>query len=489
MHLAFCLVWLNNNHLTGTIPSEIGDLIFIEKIRLFQNNLVGIIPIELKLARANELHLGNNLLSGTIPDIFDDMMKFSEIDLSNNKLTGPLPESLWGLSSPRRLILESNHLIGTVPNVFCTSISQEAFKVDNLPWLDDSSKVECACCGVKPDCFIWDIGKTTTGGTIRPPCPNSNIHSIEYSGKYKISDVTSKITFNDVINDSGVSSIKVCLSPTGCYEIEEGKESSFNGEVASFVFNNRYALNHNASSMSLNRQLQCDTVSVCSEMIDLNHPKRPLLNHFTQLAVPTMSLLNDPTSLTYQALCWILTEDNLIDEYEICDGTLLQRYVMALFFISQKQAFTLGSFSHRHTCDWPGITCDLNKKIIRQINFFETKLHGSIITELGLLQGLEVIDFSHNNLTGSLPSEVGLLMNLKTLNLSSNRLDGIIDPTTFIKLDNLAILDLSSNKLGGQIPTELFQPSRLKKIALENNLFVGTLSNDVIYSQNLSKLC
>ena len=48
-----------------------------------------------------------------------------------------------------------------------------------------------------------------------------------------------------------------------------------------------------------------------------------------------LSILDDPSLPEYKALCWIMTEDTLFHDYDVCDGTLLQRYVMALFYIEQ----------------------------------------------------------------------------------------------------------------------------------------------------------
>lgn len=160
-----------------------------------------------------------------------------------------------------------------------------------------------------------------------------------------------------------------------------------------------------------------------------------------------MKHLDDPSSPTYQALCWIVTKDDFVNEYQICDGTLLQRFVLAVFYISEQEIsfIDFDSISHKYTCDWTGITCDSNNKFVHQINLSNVNLHGTIVTHLGLLQSLEVVDISSNKLTGSLVAEIGLLRNIKTLNVTNNALDGTIDPIIFVNLPNLATLDLSNN--------------------------------------------
>jgi len=105
-----------------------------------------------------------------------------------------------------------------------------------------------------------------------------------------------------------------------------------------------------------------------------------------------------------------MTKDDNLDVYEICDGTLLQRYVMALFYISQNTTFAFDEFSNSPTCDWPGITCDSSNTFIHNLTF--SNLTGTLLTEIGLLQSPEVLDLRSSSLTGSLITEIGHLVNL-----------------------------------------------------------------------------
>ena len=473
--------------MTGTLPTQIGSLSNIFGFDLSKNRLTGIIPHNFKQIHSMTFfRLGNNLLTGTIPDIFDNMTRISLIEFSFNKFTGQIPSSIWGLSSLEELILENNELIDAVPDSFCPKIRKEMLKIDNLPWFD-RKKVDCQCCGNSPECRIWNNDKITAGGTIRPPCPHNNIHHIDYWRRYRITDIMSNVTFTENTRLGELLDVNLYLSPTGCYEIQKAIDGDSSNQVP--LFDTPYGLNHNASSMSLIEQQQCDIVSICGISLDSLHPKRPLLNHLTQLAVPNMKLLHNSTSFTYQAMCWILTEDVLLHEYDDCDGTLLQRYVMALFFISHQDVFMFDDFSHLQTCKWPGITCDINDKFIKQINLNNTNLQGSITTQLGMLQSVEVIDLSSNHLTGRVVNDIGYLTNMKKINMSNNELSGTIAPDIFTNLINLAELDLSHNQLVGDIPRELLQLPSFKHLGLGSNLFGGTLPNDIVYSESLGKLC
>ena len=61
-------ILLNSNRLSGSIPTELGNLTGLEDLRLHNNKLSGTIPTELgQLSSLTSLSLGDNQLSGSIP--------------------------------------------------------------------------------------------------------------------------------------------------------------------------------------------------------------------------------------------------------------------------------------------------------------------------------------------------------------------------------------------------------------------------------------
>ena len=87
LHASLANLYLFNNLLTGTIPTELGLLTFVNDLELFNNSLTGSIPSELgRLSILNFLFLSNNRLSGTLPSelgtspvIFDENKLSQEI--------------------------------------------------------------------------------------------------------------------------------------------------------------------------------------------------------------------------------------------------------------------------------------------------------------------------------------------------------------------------------------------------------------------------
>ncbi|KAL0735787.1 hypothetical protein Bca4012_011997 [Brassica carinata] len=83
---------LQNNNITGKIPSEIGRLTRLETLDLSDNFFRGEIPISLGYLRSLQyLRLNNNSLSGVIPLSLSNMTQLALLDLSYNNLSSPVP--------------------------------------------------------------------------------------------------------------------------------------------------------------------------------------------------------------------------------------------------------------------------------------------------------------------------------------------------------------------------------------------------------------
>jgi len=111
-------VWqlnLTSQSLTGQISSSLGNLTFLYKLDLSQNNLVGPLPLLGRLQQLQILYLYNNSLSGIIPDALTNCSNLTHIDLSLNLLVGSIPTKLGLLSNLGHLSLVSNQLNGSIP--------------------------------------------------------------------------------------------------------------------------------------------------------------------------------------------------------------------------------------------------------------------------------------------------------------------------------------------------------------------------------------
>ena len=121
-------IHLSYNQFTGSMPSEIGNLINLAYLGLFNNQLTGSIPPEIgNQTNLIYLNLTDNDLTDSIPPGIGDLTNLLYLRLSNNSITGSIPESIWGLTNLNYLMLNNNQLTGT--------ISSEIGNLTSLSWL------------------------------------------------------------------------------------------------------------------------------------------------------------------------------------------------------------------------------------------------------------------------------------------------------------------------------------------------------------------
>jgi len=454
-----------NNHLTGTLPSELGNLSYIITFDVGFNALTGSIPTELSNVLFNELRLNDNFLTGELPPLFIE----EKIYISNNDLTGEIPEFFWEQSNITGLKFNDNNLIGSLPDDYCDNLTEvpgyiNVFDLfmDDSPWFVDTPKVICECCD-DVNCHMWDNKEIMiVGGTRRPACPISNLFSTDIYELYAIVDLSANVTHGSGIGTGIAGVLEFCLSPTGCYFMSHDMENGLDDGAATWDV--EYNIGYSSSTRSLVEQESCDSVDVCSTFIEFDSPKRKGLNHITHMVLSDLTVLDNPSLPEYMALCWLFSVDELYFDYDVCDGTLLQRYVLALFYHTHQETFGFDVLSSTPTCDWPGITCD-------------TKFNKFV----------EKIVLPNKDLKGSLITEIGLLTRLQTINLSGNGYVGIIDPVIFAYLPNLEYFNIGNNRFGGTIPKEVLLLPSLKGFNMSSNLLVGEIDNDIEYTQTLEK--
>ncbi|KAF9594158.1 hypothetical protein IFM89_028815 [Coptis chinensis] len=107
---------LSHNHITGEIPASIGDMLLLQVLDLSSNNLTGEIPPNLQYCSYMKvLDLDSNNFYGTIPSSFGQLSQLQSLHLSNNRLSGELPPSLQSLTTLKTLDLGNNHFFGNIP--------------------------------------------------------------------------------------------------------------------------------------------------------------------------------------------------------------------------------------------------------------------------------------------------------------------------------------------------------------------------------------
>jgi Leucine-rich repeat (LRR) protein len=107
---------VQNTHVSGFIPSSIGELSTLTSIYLGGNQFTGSIPESIgNLVSLTQLNLSSNELTGSIPSSLGNLVKMDDLYLNNNDLTGQIPESLGNLVLLDYLYLSDNKLTGEIP--------------------------------------------------------------------------------------------------------------------------------------------------------------------------------------------------------------------------------------------------------------------------------------------------------------------------------------------------------------------------------------
>ncbi|MEP2024663.1 BspA family leucine-rich repeat surface protein [Reichenbachiella sp.] len=121
---------LNKNQISGAIPTEIGELLNLTDLEIYDNQLTGEIPDEIwNLTNLNYLYLGENQLSGSISSDIGNLTELMDLYLDTNELTGSIPTELGDLVNLVDLDLDNNQLNGSIPTELENLINLEELEL------------------------------------------------------------------------------------------------------------------------------------------------------------------------------------------------------------------------------------------------------------------------------------------------------------------------------------------------------------------------
>lgn len=149
---------LGNNKITGSIPSFFGNFRFLEVIDIKSASLKGTIPAFTLCQQLSQIRLDNNSLSGTLPSGISSLQKLATltltnnalsgniyglvngttqsglltVDLSMNQFTGTIPSELFEAASLQTIALMKNCLGGSIPASICEASDLEVVILDGL---------------------------------------------------------------------------------------------------------------------------------------------------------------------------------------------------------------------------------------------------------------------------------------------------------------------------------------------------------------------
>ena len=430
-------LFLANNHLTGRIPSNLGDLANLQEMDLSDNHLTGSIPPELgNLANLRKLDLDYNWLRGPIPSELSNLANLERLVLLANQLTGPIPPELANLANLEQLSLAGNELTGSIPS--------ELSNLANLEWLTLS-------------------GNQLTGAI---PFALSNLANLERL-RLSSNQLTGPIP-PELGNLANLERLILFGNRlTGPIPPELGNLANLE---QLFLFGNRLT---GPIPSELGNLANLKVLWLSDNLLSGHLPPelgnlpnldvaRLANNQLTGPIPPELGNLANLRGLT-------LTNNQLTGSIPSQLGNLANLLDLS---VSVNQL----------TGPIPPELGNLAK--LRQLALSGNQLTGFLPSELGNLANLEQLRSSHNQLTGSIPSELGNLAKLQDLFLVNNQLTGSI-PSELGNLANLEKLWLGRNQLTGFLPSELGNLAKLEHLTLSFNRLTGPLPSEL---GNLAKL-
>ena len=453
---------LSSNLLSGAIPSELGNLANLTYLNLADNELSGEIPSELgNLANLTVLNLNSNQLSGEIPSELGNLANLTELLLSKNQLSGAIPSELGNLANLTRLSLWANRLSGSIPS--------ELGNLANLTRLylshnQLSGEIPSELGNLANLTHLWLYSNQLTGCI---PASWRNVQSndldrigLHFCPAQALADRDVLVALYNATNGASWARNDNWLSdrPLGEWY---GVTSDANGRVTELD------LTQNGLSGPIPTEL--------GDLVNLTY-LHLADNQLTGCVPDTLQNVQD-------------NDLNQLGLPSCSAQALADRGVLVAFYNATDGAgwtHKTNWLSDRPIGAWYGVTTDAYgrvTKLIIQLN----DVSGAIPSELGNLANLTELWLYGNRLSGSIPSELGNLANLEHLELGLNLLSGTI-PSELGNLANLTFLRLSSNKLSGTIPSELGNLANLTGLWLYGNNLSGTIPSELGNLANLTTL-
>ena len=453
---------LGYNNLVGNIPAEIGSLVFLNKLHLYNNSISGSIPMEIwSFTGLTHLSLGPNQLSGSLPSEIGDLVNLVYLRLDQNQFTGALPEEIGNLVSLTQLDLNTNQFSGSIPSQIGNLVNLTSLRLDqnlltgiiplelaniiNLEWLylnDNQLK------GAVP------LGLSSMPSLTRLFLENNELNDIPLEFNYNGSEMSAEnnqFTFEDLENLPAVATYNPqhTIHAYDTTYLEAGItgviQLPFDGAVSNSEYN-WYREGVYAATTSGNSILATEGPGTAYFSLEITNTAYP---GFT-LYVDSVIVITEELGVEKAALMAL---------YNATDGGNWTENT------NWKTEADLG--------DWFGVTTDENG-LVTEIDLGENNLVGHLPVELGELSNLQQFWLGNNQLTGGIPSELGTLSSLSHLVLNTNQLTGSIPPELG-NLSNVTNLLLAHNQLSGSIPIELGDLTALVQLAVQNNKFTGGL--------------
>ncbi len=482
--------------LTGTLPGTLGNLVNLEVLTIFLTNITGEIPTTIQnLTKLKELDIDGNL-SGAVPDQLNSLTQLTTLGLGGNQFSS-FPSNLSALTNLSSLNLSGNQSIQPFPSAITSLTKLETLNlsysdftgslpsnIGNLGNLTHLVLHENEFSGALPPSVtqlnklqFFNIQGNQFSGTIP-----ANLRFISSFKTFYLED--NEFTFQQIqpfftgVNQSYFTTIR--YTPQASVELTDLVEAVENQPITiaypGGASRNRYRW------QKLIANTWQDIVGATSQTLQINQAALSDAGMYqcvvtndwaTQLTLTTSAVevtveesLLDPQTQALHDFVNSMSNPNLLpSSWDLTDTIASWEGVVMVDGWVTEVALQERAVGG----SIPSTFENLEK--LERLNLTATGLTGSIPTELGTLVDLTHLQLGTNNLSGPVPASFADLTQLESLNLSKNNLTGDIPDLS--QLDVLHTLQLQNNQLSGGIPTSLSGLDSLRTLRLNTNPSLG----------------
>ncbi|XP_047327791.1 probable LRR receptor-like serine/threonine-protein kinase At3g47570 [Impatiens glandulifera] len=488
---------LTDKGLSGSLSPHLGNLSFLQVLKLGNNTFKGNIPYQLgNLLRLQILNLNNNLLQGQIPPNLSQCLNLTYLNLAYNSLMGKLPQELTSLSNLTDLIIHDNNFTGGFPPFIGNLTSLQTISASSNPFG-----------GTLPDIFgrmknlvALGLGGTGIFGTLPPSIYNIssiNILSLpgnNLSGKLlpNLGLMLPNLQFLQLGSNQFDGPIPSSLSNVSGLVRLDMTNNSFSGKLSIDFsrmksFYGMVMWNNNLGSGEPDEMQFIVSLANCTDLQVLgfqdNQFKGALPSYVGNFSQKLYHFAISGNQLYGEIPPWIgdLTGLTLLS---LRNNELTGSIPLNIGNLYKVQRLTLSS--NQLTGSIPPSIGNLT--LLNDLYLHENRFEGTIPSSLGNCQQLTWLYIQDNNLSGTIPKELFGIPSLSiTLSLARNRLFGSL-PDEVGKLVHLAQIDVSDNELSGEIPRSIGSCTSLQNLYLQGNFFRGSIPSSLASLKGIQNL-
>ncbi len=482
-------IQLNNNNLTGSIPTKIEDLQLLEKLQLDSNQITGAILTEIgELNHLQFLSLQNNQLADTIPTEIGSLTNLDTLSLQNNLLEGEIPPSMGNLTQLYQLQLNGNSLSGAIPTELTNLLQLKDLNLsenqlsNGLPTpMDNWSNLEILALshnqlsgsiptsiGNLSNLKVLSLDNNQLTGTLPTEIGNlSQLEVLWLQNNQVQSPIPTEL--------SAISSLKKVnlnnnqLNFSGLEELYQYFENNANFTELSYILQDTIPTHLYTDYETLYVEAGGNSSNNTYSWYEVGNPT-PIV---TNIGNGSFTPSNDGWYYCEISNSVVTQEDNVnqnlmlrSDDYEFYTNCLAKDSLalVAIYNAMDGPNWTYESNFHGviapnlgnewlvgPVSQWHGVVLDEDSCRVTRLILNYIKMRGAIPLEVNQLTKLERLDLSSNfSITGA--QSLDGLKNLKFLDLELNSIGSTYPIPSLNKLKNLDHLDVSYNSYITSIP-------------------------------------